>query len=163
SQLDGGALFGAIQAIGKIGVEPRDVDADRALIHAARATGAELGEARVFELAGAGFPRTADTAGIRFATERVAADGLEIRAGIQASATTNAVERLFEDGVVAHFHAPVVDQDEVEFAIFRRFAREKKHGIGKRGADEAGVDGESLAGGAGRKKLDERSHFLTSG
>src|SRR6476660_149118 len=161
--MDGGALLDAIHAIGEIFVEPRNVDADRTLVHAARAAGAHLGEAGVLEFAGAGFPGAADAAGVGFAAESVAANGLEIRAGVEASAAADAVERFLEDGILAHLHAAVVDEDEMELALLGRLAGQKENGIGERGADEAGVNGESLAGGTGGKNFDKRSHFLARG
>ena len=157
------ALDGFVETIGEIFVEPRDVDAHRALIYAAGAAGAEFGEARVFELAGAGFPRAADAAGIGFAAEGVAADGLEIGAGIQAGAAADAVERFAQDGIVAHAHAAVVDQDEMEFARLHRLAGEQENRIGERRAEEAGVGGETLAGGAGGEEFDERRHLHARG
>ena len=135
----GGALD-LIQAIAEIRVEPGNVDANRAILHAAGATGAEFREARVFKFAGAGFPGAADAAGIRFATKRVAADSLKIGARIQASAAANAIERLVKHGIVAHFQAAVVDQHEMKFARLERLAGHRERRIGERRADEAGVD-----------------------
>src|SRR5262249_60369877 len=100
-------------------------------------------------LAGACYTRTADAVGVCFAAEGVTADRLEIRAGVQASTASDAVESFLEDRVVAHFHAAVVDQDEMEFAIFRRFSGQQKNGIGERRAGGTGNDGEVPPTGTG--------------
>src|SRR5882757_1437056 len=114
---------GAIQSLAKIYVQPRYIDAYRALVHASRAPGAELRKARVFQLARARFPRTADASRIRFATKRVTSYRLKIRARIQARPAANAIQRLVQHGIIAHSHPSVVDQHQMKFPRFDWFAR----------------------------------------
>src|SRR6202007_29750 len=145
-----------VQAVAEILVQPGDVDAGGTLVHATRATSAELGESRVFQFAGASFPRPADSTGVGFSAESVATDGLKIRAGVQAGAATDAVQGLAENGIVAHAHAAIVDENQVEFTRPARFAGQSKWGIVKRRAEKAGVGSQTLPGGAGRQELDKR-------
>src|SRR3954471_8734939 len=151
--------FSAIKPVTQVGVEPRDINANRTLIHATSATGAQFGEASVLELACSCFPSAANAAGVGFATERVAANGLEISAGIKASAAANAVERFAKHGGFAHFHAAIVDQHQMELAFLGRLSGKQKNGIGERWAKKAGIDGEALSRSAGGQELDKRSHF----
>jgi len=116
------AVLPAVDAIANDGVDPRDVDLHRTLVHTPTTPRTE-----VVELGGAvlsvdaGLPAGGDAAGVRLAAERVPADVLEVRTRVRARRTPDAVQRLPELVVLAHLHPTVVDEHEVELAVVAGF------------------------------------------
>ena len=148
--LGGGRRFLPIHALPQILVEPRNIDAHRTLRHATRAGSAQFAEARVHQRTGAGFPRTADAAGISFAAEGMPAHRFKVGAGVQAGAATDAVERFMQHRIFAHAAASVIDQHQVELARLAGPARRDKRGRLQGRMQDAHVGRQRLPGAAGR-------------
>ena len=111
-------ILSLVEPIADDGVDPRDVDLDRALIDTARTTGTEVVERLRGVLAvDTGLPAGRDAACVGLAAERVPADGLKVRTGVETGRATNAVQRFPKLLVRTHLHPTVVDQHEMELPL----------------------------------------------
>ena len=114
-RIEDGIVAGSIDAIADGGVDPRDVDLHRTLVHTARAPRTEVVERGGALLSvNTRFPTRCDPTGVGLAAKRVATDVLEVRARVETCRTPHAVERLLQDVVSPHLHSTVVDQHEVK-------------------------------------------------
>ena len=91
----------------------------------------------------------------------MSADGLKIRARVQARATTNAVERFVQHWIFAHLQAAVIDQHQMELALHRTI-RQRRCGLHRR-RQNAGVRRKPLTRRARSDQFDERSEILALG